>query len=74
MVTKISLFFFIAKIECLDLELDNFNSMLRLALGLVELESSRTLGKWGSYYFLEWLSLGSYLGVNLRGFECSPNL
>ena len=61
MVTQKPHFFFITKIDCFHHELDNFNSILRLGSDLVELEASRTLGKWGSYCFLEWLSLGSYL-------------
>ena len=45
MVTKISYFCLIAKIECLHHELDNFDSTLGVALGLVELEASRTFGQ-----------------------------
>ena len=52
MVTQKPHFFFIAKIDCFHHELDNFNSILRLASDLVELEASITLGKWGSYCFL----------------------
>jgi len=52
MVTQKLYFFFIAKIDYFHNELDNFNSTLRLALGLAKLESSITLGKWGSYCFL----------------------
>ena len=53
MVTQKLYFCFIAKINFFYHELDNFNSTLSLALGLVELEASKTLGKWGSYLFLE---------------------
>ena len=52
MVTQKLHFCFIAKIDFFYHELDNFNSTLSLALGLVELEASKTLGKWGSYFFL----------------------
>ena len=51
MVTKISYFCLIAKIEGLHHELDNFDSTLGVALGVIELEASRTLEKWGSYCF-----------------------
>ena len=53
MVTKISHFFLSAKIEWLHHELDNFDSSMRLALGLVELEASKNFGQVGELFFLE---------------------
>ena len=50
MVTKISYFCIIAKIECLHHELDNFDSTLGVALGLVELEASRNFGEVGELF------------------------
>ena len=51
MVIKISHFCLSAKIEDWHHELITLTPFWELALGLVRIEASRTLGKWGSYCF-----------------------
>ena len=47
MVTQKPIFFLTAKIDKFHHELNDLNSTLRLALGLVVLEASRTFGQVG---------------------------
>ena len=61
MVTKISHFCLSAKIEWLHHELDNFDSTLGVALGLVELKASRTFGQVGELLLLEVVEFRVYL-------------
>ena len=74
MVTQKVHFYFSARIEWFYHGLNDFNSILMLALGLVELEASRILDKWGKLFPF----LGGWLLILFRGifekFWLLPNL